>query len=327
MRRHPHVERLCLLLERIVHGRAASELIDTGASGDQLFLLPVWSWQEARISVGHKDCDDADPGQRLLLPVRMRWHPGPLVLTSADLEGAAGYVGTGLGHGMAGVLDLDAGAPDSTDTGPVLEDGKAVPSQAARPAIQGRSRVRAELSRLARDGHSAYWEALTLMEAEAARALRRAQYAQSYDLMPQHQRGRVLDDIAMETIRTHMVYGAPDSDHSCVQRLVDRCTQTRTFLRVDPGRYVTDSLRRDARAAVRRALGDPHVGSKVRALALELGREATLAELVAAYRDRYPADKLSLARAAAALSTAPHLSATALPFTDDRLPAQNRKAA
>src|SRR5699024_9606795 len=121
-----------------------------------------------------------------------------------------------------------------------------------------------------------------------------------------------LDDITLERIRTEVVYGT-DGPSSPIQRLVERCTRPGTFARVDPEKYVISSVRTDARAAVRKALGDPHVGSKVRRLATEMP-EADLEDLVAAYRQRYPADRLSTTRAEAALSVAPDANAVTVPL-------------
>ena len=52
---------------------------------------------------------------------------------------------------------------------------------------------------------------------------------------------------------------------------------------------------------MRRAIGDPHVGPKVRGLARELGT-TDVDTIVAAYRRRWPGDHLAADRAGQALS-------------------------
>ena len=80
----------------------------------------------------------------------------------------------------------------------------------------------------------------------------------------------VVDQVKLDQLRDQMMFG-DDTHSSAAERLLKLCTSPGTFRRVDPLRYLTTAIRRDATTAVRRAIGDPHIGPKVRGLARELG--------------------------------------------------------
>lgn len=313
--RHPWVDNICQLLERIILGREASKVLDRLGElngGAELYVLPVWGWAVSRIDVGRKD-RIVGSTERLLLPVRLTWAPAPVVLLPAGEPASATFTATGMGHSAVGEVHLDGAASEGE-----LRDGGLEPTADWGPRVRGRTASRAALLQMVEDGKAAYWEVLTLLEAKVAHALDHATSAASADLAVSHERARALDSITLETLQAQMVYGSQDAasdEPSPMQRLVERCTHPGTFTKVDPERYVLTSVRRDARAVVRRALGDPHIGGKVRALAAELGT-TDLEAIVAEYRSRYPADRLSTDRAVAALSLRPHPNASTFPLTD-----------
>ena len=74
------------------------------------------------------------------------------------------------------------------------------------------------------------------------------------------------------------------------------------------------SLRSVAESAIRRRIGDPHVGRKVRRLLRE-ETFAGLAELLACYRERWPGDAIGMRRVAAAVE----VMSVAAPVSSDRL--------
>lgn len=311
--RHPWVDRIAGMLARILHGRAAEAALEQVRScpAPALFVLPKWAWVVSRIDVGRKD---RIPGseERLLLPVRLMWRPaGVVVVTTGPTE--APFTATGMGHTNTGTVLLDPSAPPGTGR---LADGSLDPSEVWGPVVTGKQAVRAELTRLVEDGRVAYWEVLSLLEEKVERALNRATSTATRDMGLRAEHARALDEISLETLRSTMVYGDGEQEGpSPVQRLVEKCTSPTAFVRVDPERYLLTAVRRDARQEVRKALGDPRIGSKIRAVATELG-PVGIDEIIAVYRQRYPGDRLSVNRALAALSLRPHPNASTVPFTE-----------
>ncbi|MGC0252645.1 hypothetical protein [Pseudactinotalea sp. Z1748] len=324
--RHPGVERLTGMLARILHGRAAQvgreelKAAPTGATLS-LFVLPEWGWAISRIDVGRKD---RIPGStdRLLLPVRLTWRPGSVVVANQVTK--AHFTAAGMGHNNTGTIHLDPGAEEARGS---LADGTLDPDEVWGSVATGRRAVRGELDRLIEDGRGAYWEVLSLLEEKVERALHRATSTATQDMGPRAERAKALDDISLETLRSTMVYGDDAQDEpSPVQRLVEKCTSPTAFVRVDPERYVLTAVHRDARQEVRKAIGDPRIGSKIRAVAAELG-PVGLDELIAAYRAKYPADRLSVNRALAALSLRPHPNASTFPLATDDFGGDDLQAA
>lgn len=314
--RHPTLETLCERLHAILVGQRAKELLaDIGALPEEaaLWVAPSWAWLFSRVNVGRKD--RASDGTRLRLPVRLDWSLGPIYLIS-DAETVATYSAVGLGHALAGeltvaaspyLLDTDA---DTTATG--------VPTRVSVPVV-GRTQIAAALRALVEEGRVARWKALEYLEPYAQNALLKAQASVAYEMAQSWGTHRaVLDETKLETIRDQMLFG--DDDHpGKVAQLLDRCLRPETFHRVEPMKYIKESLRRDANTEIRRAIGDPHIGAKIRRVSRELNSR-DIDAVVEEYRLRYPKDRLSRDRAAAALSVAPDAMASwwELPAFDDR---------
>lgn len=295
-RRHPTVEHLCNLIGAIVHGRAAAQLLEDGVGEDErLIELPVWAWAPAKAHVGRKDLDT--DGGRMLLPVRLSFNPGHLVLLGAE-EIEVAYTGSGLGNETYGVVSAH---PDSPPGGWV--DGHLQAPDTWGPTVTGTEAVTSRLQHLLDAGQQAQWTMMEHLERRAARMI----YRSVSSLRHERERlgqgpEKLLDETSIEALRNRLVYGDPGSGPSTVQRLVERCTAVRTFASCDPEHYITISLRRDAKYEVQKALGDPHVGTKVRRLYEEMGTDTDIeTELVPEYRRRYPADRLDAERARAAL--------------------------
>jgi hypothetical protein len=113
----------------------------------------------------------------------------------------------------------------------------------------------------------------------------------------------VLHETGIEQVVNVMMVGDPateSSEGASVSRLLEQCLRPDRFSKVDPLMFLSRNLRRDAEDHIRRAIGDPRVGPKVRRVAASMPG-AGLEEIVEAYRREHPQDKLSTARAQAAL--------------------------
>lgn len=121
--------------------------------------------------------------------------------------------------------------------------------------------------------------------------------------------GGVLDDVAADEVTDELVAGG------LVLKLVERLATTEKLLSQSLGSYLHINLRSMTETAVRRRIGDPHVGRKIRRVFAESGA-GSMVELLAYYKDRYPSEKVSEKRALAALSAGSLVGASALPFDE-----------
>lgn len=294
--RHEWIDELCSRLERILLGRVAGELLaaDLPERG-ALVVAPVWKWLAPRIDMGRKT-RRAD-GDTMLMPVRMTWQPSPVMVLTAPTAVAWSMVG--LGHSGTGEL-------------------KVVPVEGACPALTGEKfptagelevevlterELRARLGHLVVDGRQARWDALMSLEHYVNRAVHSAVVSVSYDVHGTPAGAEpawVLDDTGKQTVADRMLLGSEDGPGR-VGALLDRCLQPGAFVRVDPLRYVVKDLHRSAEAEVRKTIGDPHIGRKIRAVQRTMP-SAPLREVIDAYRRTHPNDHLSTSRATAALT-------------------------
>ncbi|MET4143998.1 hypothetical protein [Arthrobacter sp. UYCo732] len=316
-RKHPSLEVLCARLERIMHGQAAQALLAAGDLPDRagIVTLPAWSWEHPLIDVGRKDKAHGT-GERMLMPVRNNWNT-PMVVLIAEEAVPVSYSTRGMGHARAGQSKLvrrPGLAPVTAVT--------AVPSL-AEPVFVGAglpSRNVAYLNALVKAGESAHWEVLQGMEPKLRSAVLQAHSSVSYEIgLSTGVVEPMLDELGLDQVIDTMMYGelrdeedeTGDRDKgkpSAIFRLIELCLEPDCFLRVDPLRYMTKHMRRDAESQIRRRLGDPHIGPKIREIARRHPR-AEIADIVEAYREVYPKDRLSLPRARAALSVSPSASA------------------
>ena len=163
--------------------------------------------------------------------------------------------------------------------------------------------VRTVLDGLVERGREARWEFLLWLQPTVSSALVRAHSsirAEMGDPAAGTLRGPLVDQVKLDQLRDQMLFG-DDTHSAAAERLLTLCAAPGTFRRVDPLRYLTTAIRRDAMTTLRRAIGDPHVGPKVRGLARELGT-TDVDTIVAAYRRRWPGDHLAADRAGQALS-------------------------
>lgn len=300
--RHGSLVGLCAKFHAIMIGRAAAEILDDYCSLPEeagLWVAPSWAWLFSRVNVGRKD--RAADGSRLRLPVRMEWSTGPISLVTPGRRKRHNWVSAGMGNTGSGSLLV--GVDPSLFDDQVTENEAGVPT-----GVTLRLRTRRELEdglqRLVEEGNSARWEALLWLEPYVDRALRLAHANVANELSVQWGTHRtLLDETKLKAIADQMLLG--DENHpGKVAQMMERCLKPDTFRRVEPVKYIKESLRRDANTEVRRALGDPHIGAKVRRVAHELGTN-DLDAIIETYRERYPNDRLSKDRAEAALSVSP----------------------
>lgn len=290
-----------------MHGRAAEDLLRDIRSLPEragIVLLPAWSWERPLIDVGRKD---KALGTRagLLLPVRNDWS-APMVRLVAGTSVPVTYRTLGMGHQRAGQSRL-VPRPGSAP----LVRATEVPSLSEPVFVgeAGRARTAHELRRLVEAGITARWEMIRDIEPKLVQQLHVAHSAVSHEIGQTS--GTVvpmLDEQGLEQVQNLMMFGETDEKGEerpgSVFRLIELCLAADCFVKVDPLKYMVKHLRRDAETEIRRKIGDPHIGPKVRAVALRHPR-AELVVIVEEYRKIYPKDRLSESRAQAALSVRP----------------------
>lgn len=301
--RHEAIANVAAALDTIIVGQAAAFAMKDPRVDAALGVarLPQFFFGESAIPLGRKDQPDHGFG-RLLMPLRLDWQPGPVVLVGASGQRLSWSL-HGLGHRGAGDLRLYSIPPDerppvgavdfSAQGGGTLRDGLPGPAGYVR---QSPLTVRRTLLSLQQQGEVARWELVTSLEDHIAGAVARA----CAGLAREFGTSSVLDPVGQAEVTNTILYGHGQQD-SAVFRLVKRMCAPRTFDRVDPSRYMRTELNRTAWEAVRRKLGDPKLGARVRAVFLE-HQPSSMQALLEKYAELYPEDMLGPARALAALS-------------------------
>ncbi|MFC0249959.1 hypothetical protein ACFFIO_15735 [Citricoccus parietis] len=324
-RRHPTLESLCSHLESILWGRAAEQLLaagptagaapgtvaENGAGPRTLVLLPAWDWRLPAMEIGRKGRDH-ESGETLLMPVRLDWGGNDALIRVEGPEGPERpYRWTAHSMGWADSGDLShpgelrpnnsqrAKNPSRvTSLNAIVSDGNYSAPGIHRYTVEG-------LHDLVRAGRHSQWQLLFSLEPFVTATVHKAHSAVSHEIGALSGRVQaVLHETGIEQVVNVMMVGetAVDSaEDASVSRLLEHCLRPDRFAKVDPLMYLSRNLRRDAEDHIRRAIGDPRIGPKVRRVAAQMPG-ATLDEIVAAYRLEHPQDKLSTARAQAALN-------------------------
>lgn len=307
--RHEWIDALCARLEKIIIGREASDLLaqapDRALSPVALVTLPVWMWLPPRVDIGRKAVR-AD-GREMLMPVRLTWSPGPLLVLAAGQSATMTWHMTGLGHSQFAEVTLrhDGHRIEVTDG--------TLPAQLDLTGhLMGPGPLEVSLRELISRGRTARWDAIMSLEGYVEMAVTNAVTRVSADILDQDfVRGDfVLDRTALEQVRDTMLLGRVREtstgdlldDKGAVHRIIERCMRPGVFEKVDPLKYVVTDLYRQAEAEVRRHVDDPYIGRKIRRMQREMPG-APLTDVVAAYRQQYPGDDLSFKRAARALTS------------------------
>jgi len=297
--RHGWLAEMCSYLAASIWARDASELLadpDALPEHAAVFTLPVWHWALGGPSVGRKS--KARGGGSLMLPTRIDWHGTSVVLAEPGqiIErtwSAAGMDACGTGTGISRIT---AGPDPSADQPAELAEhltGSALP----------RRRLIKALEHLVEQGRTARWNAIQKLEPAVNHAVDMAHRQVAYEIAGDLPGAPpVVDPQSLESIKQQMLLGVDESCPGSVARLWTRMERPTCFLRADPMLYVKSNLNRDATEGVRRHIGDPKLGAKVRR-AYDRSTAGSLEEFVAEYRLAHPGDKLSMDRARAALTT------------------------
>lgn len=295
--RHGWLAEMCGYLAASIWARDASELLveaDSLPENAALVLLPVWRWALGGPSTGRKS--KARGGGSLMLPTRIDWHGSSVVLATADSPVQRSWSAAGIDTGGTGTCQIAVGANSESSVTEELRDhftGAAMP----------RRRLVLALEHLVVTGRAARWNAIQKLEPAVNHAVEMAHRQVAYEIAGNVPGAPPVVDLHnLEAIKQQMLLGVDEHTCGSVARLWTRMERPTCFARADPMLYVKTNLHRDATEGVRRHIGDPKIGAKVRR-AYALSSAASLAEFVTEYRAQFPSDKLSFDRARASLTT------------------------
>jgi hypothetical protein len=294
---------ICERLHAMILGRDAERLLAGNGAAlplrASMLVLPSWLWAEPGVSLGAK----ARKVRRV--PLRVRWAGDRVLhLREPHSDLALTWTAKGLGRDFTGERLWGETEGD----------------------LLGRRALFDALTELVEAAAISRWELLTWIEPQVERELKRAHSALSMEIDGGKGAQRLLDRTMLATVRDRMLLGEEDAHGrkhpGQVQQILDRCLKPDTFRRVEPMRYIKDALRRDANAAVRRVLGDPHIGRQIRRVALGHGvtngsdltslNEAQMSDLIADCRTACPYDPPDRGRVVAALTVAPDMAVRTL---------------
>lgn len=307
--RHGWLASWSATLSRISWGRAAERLLAAGVpSRCAVVLLPVWTWHEPIRDVGRKAM--ARGGGRLLLPVRVVWERGPVLLVSYRHPVTDRWTAEGLGLHLDGALTVAA----ADRRGTVLRVADDELPDRTRPGLLAQAAVQRELETLVADGRTAMWEAIALVTPFVEKAVTRAHAALSADVLGEAG-GRLCSPTTLEQVASTLTLGDDGPlEQVPVVRIINRVLEPGSTVRVDPQRYVLVAVNGVAGEAVKRAVGDPRVGGRVREVARSLPYGAGVPEILAHYTRLHPRDRLGHRRATDALTVAPDPLASSWPL-------------
>lgn len=269
LRRHDYSAELCDRLERMSWGQRAAELLESRPqlANCAIATLPLFAWDRPVRDAGRKTKSTTGD---LLLPVKIEWRgtPGSVVLLQAREKMELSWEAPGgseiPSRGKTSVVPAEIAA-----IGP-HEVIRAVP-RVIDAASLSRVEARRVLNDLASDGRIARWEILRTFEENLRwnfeRALRSVKTELGLESIP------VVDSEAGVMIQNSILLGDDGRSDSLALRLINRCLEGGAFSRVDPERYVRRALFSAAETGIRRHIGDPHIGRKVRKIAEEINSD------------------------------------------------------
>lgn len=301
--RHGWLDTWTSLMTRVIHGRAAQDHLDAGVSGPAaVALYPVWAWTKARANVGRKDL--SSDGGRLLLPIRVSWSSGPVFVVPEGQQSTATWHAEGLGIRENGQAVVTAQAGLLPAVAHLVQ--QPTPPQSVKVGVLPRREVVSELQGLADDGRVALWEAIKVMEPYVSRAVTRAHTHLSSTRVEDRRATRpLLDETGLESVRDEMTLGTDGAISSApLVRIIELSMDPASTVNADPQRYLMTAVNRDALKLVRRRVGDPEPGLRIRELARELGVQDPKA-LLEEYNRRHGYDRLGAKRLVQALTLSP----------------------
>lgn len=230
-----------------------------------------------------------------MMPIRIRWSAGSLLLVEPDQRRRPKWLSAGLGVNASGATWLQA-VPGVVQ--PDL-DGE-LPSSVTAPVLSSRE-IKRELQRLVADGIAGRWDALLLMQPRVREAVVRANTVISRDVGGADG-ADLLDGHQLDALQQEILLGSEGDRASPAARLLQRCVDdVQVFAKVDPLKWIVTALRRDAQQQVQVLVGDPRPGRKIRAMQVETGITDPN-QLVDAYRQRFPSDQVAIRRVQRALT-------------------------
>ena len=168
------------------------------------------------------------------------------------------------------------------------------------------------LDDLVSDGRNARWEILHIFENNLRWNFERALQSVNAELGLNEM--SVIDRAASETIQNTILLGDDGSRDSLALRLISRCLEGEAFSRVDPERYVRQALFSGSESAIRRYIGDPHIGRQVRRVS-DLIQSEDVDLVTEEFSRQRPRARLGSNRAKAALSTTQRVRAATPSFS------------
>ena len=303
----PRLAQLCDNLGAVLAGQAAQRILDAQETTDGcIIILPSWAWIIPVIDVGKKG--RSQDGVRQTMPSRLTWTPSP-VLSAPYGDVEVSWRLSGLGHNRSGTATIPVGgALSQAPTTEVRLDDQIAVAASIRHTILDSQRVRT-LRGLVKDGVTARWELMSGFEQFTRAKVQSANNTVAAEIA-QHKGiplAGVIDDITVDDLVAKLMYGHGGT--STIQRMIDSALAPDRFNSVDPMHFFTVGIRARAEEAVRRHIGDPKVGPKVRRVFAK-AKVSTLPELIEAYRQLYPNDSLGKNRALAALSAGADIATT-----------------
>lgn len=305
----PPLPVICQHLQEIIHAADAARLGTFPTGGGVLVKLPVWAYVPAKIDMGRKG-QNSD-GTTSNMPVRIDWEGGSVRFLGFGETVEIGWRMVGLGHDESGSASVGI----SADTGVRIVSPPAGIVSPEWVPIRSQRLFDARVRAVVTSGHTGRWNLISGMEGYTRHRLVTTNYAVAHELggAADADFSAVLDDIAVDELVSELLFG--ERNDSAVSRMIDRALEPAKFYRVDPLRYFAIAIRARAEEAIRRKIGDPKVGPKVRRV-MAISGATSVEELIEAYRLLHPNDSLAHKRAIAALTAGPTVSAHQAIFRD-----------
>lgn len=280
MNRHPELLGLC---------RELADLrlsLDLECNDRPLLALPMFLWAGDGGASGRKSLREGD--QRWLMPARIQWEHGLNVLDPEAL-GTASFRALAPGIELSGDFNPATGVMRLHQDVPVQID----PVELTDPRAA------------ARRGQAARWAMVERMEPAVQKAVRAAHSSMAAAMSRTlgDERGTWIDEPTVEQIVSRLLLGDGERTAS-LARWIDLAMDPRAFTRVDPMRHAVVHLRRDARAAVHEAIGDPQAGPAIRTLARQM-QTLDVPTLVEEFKRRHPGKRVGERAAKTALNPTP----------------------
>lgn len=270
-----------------------------------LSLLERIRWGQDATALLEADIDESTPGYLFRLPlflpgtnVRMQWSEPLIGFVDPGTTRELRWRAWDRKYGELGGVAQIRGAMNF-----VVDLGE---GRSARVTDRFHSRCRAELQNAAKSGDAALWE---LIELWRPKLLTQVQIASSGVLHEiagggdsnDELVGGVIDIVEAEQLVDELLYGKEGED-SIFIRIAHRVAGDLRDGSGDPWAWVQRNLRSASESAIRRLIGDPAAGRKIRRVYRSLGSSSTLDDVLEAYREEFPTEKMGKKRIVDALS-------------------------